>query len=94
MAQNKWRRYRFQTFAVDDYRPLVWDPRYPWWCSGHALTGTVDDPQIGTSIIIAWLPIGEDLLKYWDDAFDIEYTDHAAIEFSDRFPKDASFIES
>jgi len=81
-----WRRYRFHTKSVDDYRPLIFNPEYPYWCSGYSLGGTIDEPEYSSAIIIAYLPVSEDLAKYWDDAFDIEYTDHESIEFSDRFP--------
>lgn len=73
-------RYRFCTRAVDDFRPLV-DMRHigmPWWCTG------VGNRYV---TIVCYLPDGEPLEKYWDDAFDIyeEYVD--AIVYTDRFPK-------
>jgi hypothetical protein len=37
-----WRRYRFRTKSVDDERPLIFNPAYPWWCSGYGLGGTID----------------------------------------------------
>lgn len=80
-----WTRYRFKTLSVTDYRPLVFDPRYPWWCSGE---------NDESATIIAWLPVKEDLLKYWDDAFEIESSVHGKIEFTDRFDKPDYFIES
>ena len=76
----KWRRYRFYTKAVDDYRPLIFNPAYPWWCSG--ITG---DGQY--AIIVAYLPSNEPLERYWDDAPEVEYTEEEAITFSSRFPK-------
>lgn len=79
-----WRRYRFTTRFVDDYRPLIFNPKYPFWCSGYG-----DE----TATIIAWLPADEDLLKYWDDADDIDYTEHSEIKFSDRFPRPSYFEE-
>jgi hypothetical protein len=79
-----WKRYRFYTKSVDDYRPLVFNPKYPWWCSGYA-----DD----AAVIVAYLPADEDLLKYWDDAFDIDYTEEDKIKFSDRFAKPEYYIE-
>lgn len=82
--QIKWRRYRFYTKSVDDYRPLVFNPKYPWWCSGYAA-----DESYAT--IVAYLPENEDLSKYWDDAFGVEYTEHETIEFSGRFPKPKYF---
>ena len=80
-----WKRYRFKTHSVQDYRPLVFNPRYPWWCSGEG-----ND----CAVIIAYLPPDEDLLKYWDDAFDIDVENRDEITFTDRFPKPSYFIES
>ena len=73
-----WRRYRFKTRSLDDYRPLIFNPNYPWWCSGEG-----DD----YAIIIAYLPQTEDLLKYWDDAFDVDFTEEETIKFTSRFAK-------
>lgn len=73
-----WVRYRFKTKSIEDCRPLIFNPSYPWWCSGF------DDKEV---VIIAYLPSSEDLFEYWDDAFDIEYTEHDEITFSERFPK-------
>ena len=78
--QKKWRRYRFETASVDDYRPLVFNHKYPWWCSGYY-------GDMSKAIIIAYLPEDEDLKKYWDDADNIEFTEEAEITFSDRFTK-------
>lgn len=72
-----WVRYRLKTLSIEDYRPLVFNESYPWWCSG-----TNDS----SATIIAWLPKDEPLDRYWDDAFEIESTEHAQIEFTSRFP--------
>ena len=74
--------YRFKTKAVDDYRPLndMKDIQMPWWCSGFAM----DDSY---AIIVCYLPKGEDLLKYWDDAYDIDSEERAEITYTDRFQK-------
>jgi hypothetical protein len=61
-----WRRYRFYTKEIEDYRPLIFNPKYPWWCSGYG-----DD----CVIIIAYLPKGEDLFDYWGDAYNIDYNE-------------------
>jgi hypothetical protein len=87
ISAKKWRRYRFYTHSFEDYRPLVFDPRFPWWCSGMA-----GDNSAAT--IIAWLPFDEPLSKYWDDASEIEFTEHETISFTDRFAKPEWFIES
>jgi hypothetical protein len=82
-----WIRYRFKTESMPDYRPLVFDPRYPWWCSGEAGDGS-------SATIVAWLPVGEPLEKYWDDAIDAEGVEWDEIAFTDRFPRPDYFIES
>lgn len=79
-----WIRYRFQTASITDYRPLVFNPAYPWWCSGYSDS---------TATIVAYLPAEEDLLKYWDDAHNIEQEKSEKIVFTDRFPKPGYFIE-
>lgn len=81
-----WKRYRFKTKSVNDWRPLIYNPQYPSWCSGYA-------GDMSYAIIICFLPDGEDLLKYWDDAFDIEFTEHEKPEFSSRFPKPENYVE-
>jgi len=82
-----WKRYRLKTYAVSDNRPLIFNPKYPWWCSGYG-----EDDRGEYSVIIAYLPKDEDLLKYWDDAFDVEFTEEESISFSDRFPKPSYFV--
>ena len=82
--KKQWRRYRFYTKAVDDPRPLVFNPAYPWWRSGYAGDGS-------SATIVAYLPANEPLDRYWDDAFDVDYTIEETITFSDRFPKPAYY---
>lgn len=79
-----WKRYRFKTESVDDPRPLIFNPKYPWWCTGEAGDGSY-------ATIVAYLPANEDLLRYWDDASDVELTTEKSIEFSGRFPKPEYF---
>lgn len=75
-------RYRFKTKAVNDCRPLVdMKPiKMPWWCSGYA----ADDSY---AIIVCYLPKGEDLFKYWDDAYSIDKKEVSEITYTDRFAK-------
>lgn len=79
-----WKRYRFKTKSIDDYRPLIFNPKYPWWCTGEGE---------GYVTIVAYLPENEDLSKYWDDAFEITYEEEDEIKFSGRFPKPDCFEE-
>jgi len=87
-----WIRYRFKTYSVDDYRPLIFNPKYPWWCSGFATS--FEDDAGEAAVIIAYLPKGEPLEKYWDDAFDIDQTEENEITFTSRFAKPDYFVES
>lgn len=82
----KYKRYRFYTKSVEDYRPLVFNPSYPWWCSGFA-------GDESYAVIVAYLPIAEDIYKYWDDAYNIDYEEYDEITFTDRFPKPDYYIE-
>jgi hypothetical protein len=86
VQKKKWRRYRFFTKSVDDPRPLIFNPKFPWWCSGY--TG-----DFTRAVIVAYLPVNEPLERYWDDASNIEYTDHPTITFTDRFPRPDDFVE-
>lgn len=76
------KRYRFKTNSVDDFRPLVdmSSINMPWWCTGEAGDGTY-------ATIVCYLPAEEDLMKYWDDAYDIDVEDVEEIKYSSRFPK-------
>lgn len=78
-----WRRYRFKTKSIKDYRPLIFNPKYPWWCSGEG-----DD----YAVIIAYLPKEENLLNYWDDAYEVDFSEEKEIVFTDRFPQPEYFV--
>lgn len=93
-----WRRYRFKT-RYTDWRPAIFNPKYPYWCTGEGFETLrcIDGDQQeenGYFTIVAYLPEGEDLLKYWDDAEEIEFTEREEIKFSDRFPKPEWYEES
>ena len=79
---NKIIWYRFKTQSVDDYRPLIdlKTIQMPYWCTGFAS----DDSY---AIIVCYLPKGEDLFKYWDDAYDIQSEEMDEIIYNSRFRK-------
>ena len=83
----KFIRYRFKTRSVNDFRPLedLAEIQMPWWCTGES-----DDGSYMT--IVCYLPAGENLLRYWDDAFDIDADERNEISYTERFPK-PSWIE-
>ncbi len=91
---KKWKRYRFFTNSIDDYRPLIFNAKYPYWCTGiRCGTDTKTWEDVEQACIVAYLPEEEDLKKYWDDAEDIEFEVVDKIIFTSRFPKPDYFIE-
>lgn len=77
---SKYKKYRFKTKALEDYRPLkdMKEIQCPWWCSGEG---------IDYAIIICYLPTEIDLKEYWDDAYDIDIEEVEKITYTDRFRK-------
>lgn len=84
MFDRKWKRWRFYARSIDDYRPLIFNPAYPWWRSA---TGN------DFVVIVAYLPADEPLERYWPDAFNAEYTEEETITFTDRFPKPEYYVD-
>lgn len=76
---QKWDRVRFRA-NLGDYRPVIWPPLGPYWCSGEG---------DGYSIVVAYIPHGstdEDLKKYWPEAKEIDrMNENTDLTFSDRF---------
>ena len=74
----KYKRYRFKTKSLDDYRPLkdMTDINCPWWCSGEGKD---------FATIICFLPYNVDLKEYWDDAYNIEVKEREEIIYTSRF---------
>lgn len=70
-------------FTTDgrDYRPVVFPPEHPWWCTGYKSSGR--------AIIISYADNVEQISDYWPDYEDLETT-HEYVEgyqFSSRMPK-------
>ncbi len=84
---RNWSMYRFKTKAIDDFRPLIFNPKYPWHCVSISKE---------YAEIIAYIPdSGNDagLRQYWDDAFDISLQHKRFIEFTSEFAKPSWFVE-
>jgi len=70
-------RVRFHANA-DDYRPVKWPVKYPFWCTGYG-----DD----YSIVIAYVDKVEDIHELWPEATNLDVEERDQITFSSRFPK-------
>jgi len=81
----KWIRYRFKTKSINDCRPLVFEPKYPWWKTGESENAVT---------IVAYIPKGKSIYTYWNDAYEIDYREESKIEFTTRFSKPEWFVES
>lgn len=78
---RKWDRIRIYV-NLEDYRPIIWPPLGPYWCSGESDT---------RSIVVAYVPSGatdSEIRKYWPEVKEVERMNEAVpLSFSDRFPK-------
>lgn len=63
----------------EDYRPILWPPPGPYWCSG---TTANDD-----NIVIAYAADIYEILEFWPDAQDIDDEQVDDYVFTSRFPK-------
>ena len=77
-------RARFQA-NPDDYRPVNWPIRHPYWCSGYGE---------GYSVIVAYADDEAEILRNWPEARNIKSEEVAGYSFSDRFPKPSWFTEA
>lgn len=74
-------RARFYTSA-EDYRPVVWPIKHPYWCTGYSGDGE-------KATIVAYADSVEQLLEWWPDAARVNVLDEGldTYEFSERFPR-------
>ena len=74
-------RARFYVKKKDcdnDYRPVKWPIKYPYWCTGES-------PDC--FIIVTYADNVEHIMELWPEACFIESKEVDAIEFTSRFPK-------
>ena len=74
-----WCRFYLDKEKVDeDYRPLVWPIKYPYWCTG----------EVGEYFtLVAYIDSFKDLYKQWPEAENIDSEIVNEITFTDRFPR-------
>lgn len=70
-------RARFKTQA-EDYRPVNWPVKHPYWCSGES---------DNRAIIVAYADDEAEILRNWPEAEYIESEQVECYIFTDRFPK-------
>ena len=75
-------RARFKA-NLDDFRPVVWPIKHPYWCSG------IGDDH---AILIAYADNEAEILTNWPEATDIDAEETDSYLFTDRFPKPSWFI--
>lgn len=68
----------------DDYRPVKWPVKHPYWCTGYG---------DGYSVVVAYADNLKEIKKNWPEAKNIETTEEKEYSFSDRFPKPDWFKE-
>ena len=72
----------------DDYRPVRWPIKHPYWCSGYEAHG------LERAVIVAYADDEAEILCNWPDAQDIHMvTEASTYEFTDRFPEPEWFTE-
>ena len=69
-------RARFKA-NEDDYRPVIWPVKHPYWCTGYGER---------CSIVVAYADTEDEIRMLWPEATDIESESVEAYFFSDRFP--------
>lgn len=74
-------RARFYV-EVDDYRPVNWPVKHPYWCSGENDDGYT---------LVAYADDEEEILRNWPEAVDISSEEVEGYSFTSRFPKPGWF---
>lgn len=62
----------------NDYRPVKWPIKYPYWCTGES---------VDAFVIVAYAENVEQIKWLWPEAYMIECEEVNEITFTTRFPK-------
>ena len=74
-----WTRFYLPLEKCDnDYRPVIWPVKYPYWCTGETTRAF---------IIVAYVDSLDELYKQWPEAHDIDSEEVKKIEFNSRFQR-------
>lgn len=75
----KARFYIKKSDCGNDYRPVKWPIKYPYWCSGES-----DD----SFILVAYAEDEDNIKELWPEAYDINVLEKdTEVKFTSRFPK-------
>ncbi len=77
MKNKKMIRARFKA-NENDYRPVNWPVRHPYWCTGYG-----ED----CAIIVAYAEDESEIRENWPEAEDIDSEVVEGYVFTSRFPK-------
>ena len=73
------KRVRFYTKA-DDYRPINWPIKHPYWKTGESGDGSY-------SILVAYADDEQYIYDNWPEATDLDVEERDSYTFTSRFPK-------
>lgn len=62
----------------NDFRPVKWPIKYPYWCTGESSEAFV---------IVAYADNVGEIRELWPEAYNIEAEEVRQIEFSSRLPR-------
>ena len=74
-------RVRFKANA-EDYRPVNWPVKHPYWCSGYGFNEDGD-----YAIVLSYADDESYITTNWPEATELETTEVEGYNFTDRFPK-------
>lgn len=78
-------RVRFKA-DYDDYRPVKWPVKHPYWCTGYACDGS-------HSIVVSYADNIDYIYKNWPETKDLDIEECKEYFFNSRFPKPDWFQE-
>jgi hypothetical protein len=62
----------------NDYRPVVWPIKHPYWCSGQGHD---------YFILVAYADDEDEILTNWPEAWELDSEEVLEYTFTSRFPK-------
>lgn len=68
----------------NDYRPVDWPIKYPYWCTGESINVRNNSECF---ILTAYADSVEQIKELWPEAQDISTKEVSEITFSPRLPK-------